>query len=126
MISLIRQFIGTLYILGILILAFDIIYYLVWGMLPPVFKSTVGDAVMFIDRIAEILSWPVAWLVNYILSFLPSFFDRLLPITHTDIFGARIAWVPIFALFIYTGILKAIDEIVLKNKIDEIHNNYKE
>lgn len=123
--GIVRQVVGVIYITGILILSFDVIYYLAYGLLPPIFKDLVAPGVMFLDQIAQLLCTPIAFVVDRILDFLPGIFRQFFPMTNTDIVGARIAWVPIIALFIYTGILKAIDDFYLKKNLKDIQKQYK-
>jgi hypothetical protein len=124
--NIIRTTIGLAYITGILILAFDALYNLFAGILPPVFKSVIESPVQLILNISEILSFPVSFVLDRVMAYMPSFISGFYPVTTTDILGARIMWVPILALFLYTGILKAIDEMVLKSRVDNIHRQYKE
>jgi hypothetical protein len=55
---------------------------------------------------------------------MPSFISRLYPITNTEILGAKIAWCPLITLFIYTAILKSIDDYILGKKITKIQKVY--
>ena len=120
---LIRRLIGTIYILGILILAITVLYYLFAGILPSMFKDTVNPLIAFLDNASAIISKPIAIVVDFILKFLP-FLGGIFPVTNTGIIGAQIHWVPLLSLFIYTGILKAIDEFFLRNNVNKIEKNY--
>jgi len=121
---LIRQTIGFVYILAILILAFDVLYGLFNGFVPIVLKEQISFTVTMLQDISNTISMPVAYIVNLILSYLPISSKEFFPVTDTGIMQAQIKWVPIFSLFIYTNIIKYINDTFLKHKIDNIHKNY--
>lgn len=121
----IRHIIGSVYIFGILILAITVLYHIFAGIVPPVLTSTVSPIVAFLDEWSLKISYPIAIVVNWALQYL-SFLNPYIPVTNTGIFGAQIHWIPLFALFVYTGILKFIDETVLKVRIKKIKQNYEE
>lgn len=120
----IRSIFGFAYLIGVLIIAFDCLYYLFYGMVPSVLKPGIEFYVNYIDNLASILCLPVAIIVEFLLSHLPAFFRSFLPITNTDIMGAQIAWVPILSLFLYTGILKTIDDYYLKSSFNKVKKNH--
>ncbi|MEW5821076.1 MAG: hypothetical protein AB1782_12865 [Cyanobacteriota bacterium] len=120
----IRRFIGTIYIIGILILAFDVLYYIFQGFLPSIFIEYCSACFAYIHTGATILSLPLVIVIDFIVSHVP-FMGSFLPVLKTEIFSAEIHWAPLFSLFIYTGILKWFDEFILKSKVNSLENKYK-
>lgn len=119
----IRHLIGMIYIFGILILAFESLYWLFHGFIPPLFSSIIAAPSSFVHECAAFLSQPVSWLLGLLISAVP-FVSGFIPVTTTDIFQAEIHWAPLLSLFLYSGILRAFDTFVLKSKMNQIQNNY--
>jgi hypothetical protein len=121
---LIRRLIGTIYILGILILAFDVLFYIFQGFLPSVLLDYFASGLALVHKCSDYLSIPVAFVLDFAVSHIP-FIGSFVPVLKTEIFNAEIHWAPLFSLFIYSGILKWFDEVILKSKVNKIENNYK-
>ncbi|MGD9581332.1 MAG: hypothetical protein AB7V50_08155 [Vampirovibrionia bacterium] len=119
----IRHIIGSLYILAILILAFTVLYYIFAGFIPPVLASSIEPAVSFLDLWSFRISFPVAVIIEWLLKYL-TFLNPYIPVTDTGILNAQIHWVPLIALFIYSGILKFIDDKILQSKVKKIKEEY--
>lgn len=119
----IRHIIGSVYISGILLLAITVLYHIFAGIFPPVLTSEIAPIVTFFDVWSLRISFPVAVIVNWVMQYL-AFLNPYIPVTDTGIFGAQIHWIPLFSLFVYTGILKFIDDAVLKSRVNKIKANY--
>lgn len=119
----IRNFIGLAYILGILILAFDSLFWLFHGFVPPLFMSLIESPASILHECSNFLSMPVSWFINLLTGAIP-FLGGILPVTQTDIFQAEIHWAPLLSLFIYSGLLRAFDNFVLKSRMNEIQSGY--
>lgn len=122
--ALLRQIIGILYMLAILLLAFNIIYNVVNGIVPTQIKTFMASGIDTIDYIVQVVCFPIAKLVDMLLEILPPYAKKILPITQTDLMGVRIVWVPLISLFLYTYILKSIDDYYLSKKFDFIKKRY--
>lgn len=124
--TLIRYAFGMIYLLAILSLAIDSFYYLLAGIIPSEITYLFASLLSFVQKISHIAGYPVEYLMNILLGFLPKGFGAFLPITDTEILGAKIAWVPILSLLIYTSILKSFSDFVLKTKVTGIQKNYRQ
>lgn len=121
---LIKQTVGFIYIIAILILAFDVLYALFGGIIPGIVKNHIMFMVATLENISANIAMPIDYLVKMLLDYLPGSIREFFPITDTGIFQAQIKWIPILSLFIYTNILKFINDKLLKQKINNIHKNY--
>lgn len=122
--QIIRQFIGFVYILCVLILSIDVLYYIFHGFIPSIIRGSLDSFMTFIGAATGIIAIPVAIGLDFVIKLLP-FLGSFMPVTNTGIIEAQIHWVPLIALFVYSAILKAIDEFFLKVKITNIDNDYK-
>lgn len=119
----VRHIIGSVYICGILLLAITVLYHIFAGIIPSVLTSQVAPIVTFLDVWSLRISFPVEVIVNWALQYL-TFLNSFIPVTNTGILGAQIHWIPLLALFVYTGILKYIDDTILKARVKKIKQNY--
>lgn len=112
------------YLLAILFLAMDSFYYLFSGIMPAGLLLQLDSGISLIQKGSHIAGYPVEYLMNILLTFTPKAFREFLPVTNTEILGARIAWVPILSLLIYTSILKSFSDYILNSKVTNIQKKY--
>lgn len=104
-----------------IIVALDALYYIFQGILPSVIIEMIKPFMATIGEWSDILCWPVAYVFNFFFNLIPGDASQFFPIMETGIWGAEIHWIPVISVFVYTGILKFIDETTLKSKMTSMH-----